>query len=161
MHVRLSVASEQRGCCSPAKQQQNFYLYANDGLQCVTVLRLYSVPSPNFLNADRRCMLLGQSKATHKAPEAPLHQDCSLVLSVQPVGLQAPPSGLQALSKLVRGIRSHMTVKDNDSLHCMIIFVPTSQDHMASHTDSRVDGSPVCILQPHASKQISCWPAIA
>ena len=82
---------------SPTKQQQNFYLYANDSLQCVIVLRLYSVPSPGFLNADRCCMLVGQSKANDKAPEAPLHQDCSLVLSVQPVGLQAPPSGLQAL----------------------------------------------------------------
>ena len=66
-------------------------------MQCMTAPRLYSVPFPGFLNADRRCMLLGQSEANHKAPEAPLDQDCSLVLSVQPVGLQAAPSGLQVL----------------------------------------------------------------
>lgn len=167
MHVGLSVAydAEQRGSSSPAIQQQNFYLYANDSLQCVTVLRLYSVPSPSTLNADRCCMLLRQSKANHKASEAPLHQDCSLVLCVQPVGLQAPPSGLQVLSRLVSGVQSHVTGQRGSQrqgfLHCMILFVSTHQDHMGSHPDPRVDGSPVCILQPRASKQISCWPAIA
>ncbi len=162
MHVGVSVASdaEQKGSSSPDIQQHNFYLYANDSPQCVTVLRLYSVPSPSTLNADRCCMLLGQSKANHKASEAPLHQDCSLVLSVQPDGLQTPPSGLQALPKQVTGMQHRMTVQDNDALQSIIIFVPTSQVNMASHPESRVDGSPVCILQPHASKQISCWPAI-